>query len=120
MAPCFDVSAASMRQASMAMSCVADEKPTRTAKTAIVPRLRDGSVPATSQSPSMMRAWHTSIHERRWPSQPVRTGTRARSTNGAQRNLKVETSVTRLKKPITSSERPDARSQADSVSKIRK
>ena len=48
------------------------------------------------------------------------TGTRARSMNGAQRNLKVETSVTRLKKPITSSERPDARSQADSVSKIRK
>ena len=45
---------------------------------------------------------------------------RARSTNGAQRNLNVETSVTRLKKPITSSESPDARSQADSVSKIRK
>ena len=57
----------------------------------------------------MIRAWHTSIHERRWPSQPVSTGTRARSTNGAQRNLNVETSVTRLKNPITSSERPEAR-----------
>ena len=42
MAPCLDTSAASMRQASMAMSCVADEKPTRNAKTAIVPRLRVG------------------------------------------------------------------------------
>ena len=104
----------------MAMSCVADAKPTSTAKTAIVPRLRDGSEPATSQSPSMISAWHTSIHERRCPSQPVSTGTRARSTNGAQRNLKVETSVTRLKKPITSSERPEARNQAESVSKIRK
>ena len=75
MAPCLDVSAASMRHASMAMSCVADEKPTSTAKTAIVPRLRVGSVPATSQSPSMISPWHTSIHERRCPSQPSSTGT---------------------------------------------
>ncbi len=35
-------------------------------------------------------------------------------------NLNVETKVTRLKKPITSSERPDARNHAESVSNIRK
>ena len=120
MAPCLDTSAASMRQASMAMSCVADENPTRNAKNAIVPRLRVGSDPATSQRPSMIASWHSSIHERRWPSQGVSSGTCARSMNGAQRNLNVEISVTRLKNPITSSESPDARSQADSVSKTRK
>ena len=102
------------------MSWVADERPTSTAKTAIVPRFRDGSEPAMSQSPSMISPWHTSIHDRRCPNQLVSTGTLARSTNGAQRNLKLEARVTRLKKPITSSERPDARSQADSVSKTRK
>ena len=104
----------------MAMSWVADEKPTSVAKTATAPRLREGSVPDTSQSPSMMSPWHASIHERRWPSQALSIGIGRRSTSGAQRNLKLEISVTRLKKPMTSSERPDARSQADKVSKTRK
>jgi hypothetical protein len=104
----------------MAMSCVAAEKPTINAKTAMRPRLRDGSDVDTSQSPSMIKPWQNNIHDRRCPSQPVSTGTRVRSMNGAQRNLNVETSVTRLKKPITSSDRPDARNQAESVSKIRK
>ena len=35
----------------------------------MVPRLREGSEPATSQSPSMIRPWQTSIHDRRCPSQ---------------------------------------------------
>jgi hypothetical protein len=47
-------------------------------------------------------------------------GIRPRSTNGAHRNLKLLTRVTRLKKPTTSSEIFDARSQAESVSKTRK
>ena len=68
----------------------------------------------------MMAAWHTSIHDRRCPSHRVSSGTCARSTNGAHRNLNVEISVTRLKKPITSSESPEARNHADSVSKTRK
>jgi hypothetical protein len=109
-----------MRHASMAMSWVADENPTSTANTAIRPRLCNGSDPATSQSPTMMSAWQTSIHDRRCPSQPVSSGTRVLSINGAHRNLNAETSVTRLKKPITCSDRPEARSQADSVSKIRR
>ena len=50
----------------------------------------------------------------------VSNGTGARSTNGAQRNLNVEISVTRLKNPITSSESPEARNHADSVSNTRK
>jgi hypothetical protein len=50
----------------------------------------------------------------------VRSGTSIRSTNGAHRNLKLETSVTRLKKPMTSSARPEARNHAESVSKTRK
>ena len=120
MAPCFDCSAASIRQASIAMSCVADENPTMKAKSAIRPRLTVGSEPAMSQRPKMMAAWHTSIQERRWPSHPVSSGTCERSMNGAQRNLNDEISVTRLKNPITSSERPDARNQAESVSKMRK
>ena len=73
-----------------------------------------------SQSPRMMSAWQTSIHERRCPSHLVSTGTSARSMNGAHRNLKLEIRVTRLKKPITSRESPEARSHADSVSKIKK
>ena len=120
MAPCLDTSAASMRQASIAMSWVADEKPTRKAKTAIVPRLRVGSASRDQPESEHDRAWHSSIHDRRWPSHAVSNGTCARSTNGAQRNLNEEISVTRLKNPITSSDRPEARSQADSVSKIRK
>ena len=72
-----------------------------------------------TQRPKMMNPWHTSIHERRCPSQLVSTGTRVRSMNGAQRNLNDETSVTRLKKPMTSSANPDARNHAESVSKIR-
>ena len=104
----------------MATSCVADEKPTIKAKIAIGPRLRVGSEPDTSHKPSMMKPWHSSIHERRCPSHVVSSGTRVRSMIGAQRNLNDETSVTRLKKPITSSEMPEARNQADSVSKIRK
>jgi hypothetical protein len=90
-----------------------------TAKIATAPRLRAGSDPATSQRPRMMKAWQTSIQARRWPSQRSSSGTRSRSMSGAQRNLKLETSVTRLKKPITSSEMPEARSQAESVSKTR-
>ncbi len=54
-----------MRQASIAMSCVADEKPTSTAKTAILPRLTVGSDPATSHSPTTMHAWQTIIQDRR-------------------------------------------------------
>ena len=102
------------------MSCVADEKPTSTANTAILLRLSVGSDPATSHSPITIHTWHTIIQERRWPSQRVSTGTSVRSMNGAHRNLNVEISVTRLKKPITSSESPEARSHAESVSKIRK
>ena len=64
------------------------QKPTMNAKTAIVPRLRAGSDPATSQRPAMMAAWHTSIHDRRCPSHRVSSGTCVRSTNGAHRNLK--------------------------------
>ncbi len=109
-----------MRHASIAMSWVAEEKPTMKAKTAMAPRLRDGSEPATSHSPAMIATWHTSIHDRRCPSHAVSSGTCARSTNGAHRNLNDDTSVTRLKKPITSSDRPEARSQADRVSNTRK
>ena len=109
-----------MRQASIAMSCVAEANPTRNAKVAIRPRLTVGSEPAISHRPNMIRPWQTSIHERRCPTQSVSSGTRVRSMNGAQRNLKVETRVTRLKKPITSSASPDARNQAERVSKIRK
>ena len=68
----------------------------------------------------MMAAWHSSIHDRRCPNHGVRSGTWTRSTNGAHRNLNVEISVTRLKNPITSSESPDARNHADSVSNTRK
>ena len=86
----------------------------------MAPRLRDGSEPATSHRPAMIATWHTSIHDRRCPSHAVSSGTCARSTNGAHRNLNDDTSVTRLKKPITSSDRPEARSQADRVSNTRK
>ena len=72
-----------------------------------------------SQRPRMISAWQTSIHDRRCPRRSVSSGTRVRSMNGAQRNLNDETSVTRLKKPMTSSARPDARNHAESVSKIR-
>src|SRR5262245_28736796 len=109
-----------MRQASIAMSWVADEKPTSTANTARGPRLSDGSVPDSSQRPTMIEAWQASIHERRWPTHPLNNGIGSRSTRGAQRNLKLEIIVTRLKKPMTSSERPDERSHAESVSKTRK
>ena len=68
----------------------------------------------------MMSAWQTSIQ---------RAGARAICEHrhfGAvderrpQELEAGETRVTRLKKPMTSSERPEARNHADSVSKIRK
>ena len=88
MAPWRDSSTTSMRQASMAMSCVADEKPTSTARIAISPSSSAGLRPDTSHSPTMMGIWQASIQERRWPSRRVSHGTRVRSTSGAHRNLK--------------------------------
>ena len=87
MAPCFSVTAASIRQASITMSWVAEMNPTSTAKSAMRPRLRTGSVPAISQRPSRMSSWQSNIQERRWPSHLVTSGTVARSTSGAQRNF---------------------------------
>src|SRR5688572_22172897 len=120
MAPCLDASAASMRHASMTMSCVAEEKPTKTANIAISPRFETGSVPAISHSPNIISPWQTSIHDRRCPSQVVSNGIRDRSINGAQRNLNECASVARLKYPITSRVRPAVRSQAERVSKIKR
>ena len=106
----------------MTMSCVAEEKPTSTAKHGHRRRgSRDGSdraiepEPEDDQAPGRRASTSGGARASRG-----RTGTRVRSMSGAHRNLNDETSVARLKKPMTSSDRPASRSQADSVSKIRK
>ena len=88
MTPCFSAVVASMRQASTTMSWVAPAKAVITAKAAISPRLVAGSTPAIIHRPTITTAWQTSIHERRWPSHLVSTGSCVRSSSGAQTNLK--------------------------------
>ena len=87
MAPWRLSSAASMRQASMAMSWVAPKKPTMTAKPATAINEVAGFDPEISHSPRMISAWVASIHDRRWPRSLVRPGIEVRSSSGAQTNF---------------------------------
>ena len=87
MAPCFETSAASIRQASMTMSWVAETKATKAAKAAITARFRAGSVPDISQRPIISNTCSTIIQLRRCPSRRVRPGTWVRSISGAHRNF---------------------------------
>ena len=87
MAPWNSGAAASMRQASMATSCVAEENATRSASAAICARSTDGSVRDIPSRPMPMPIIASSIHERRRPSRRVSTGSGSRSTTGAHNTL---------------------------------
>ena len=72
----------------MTMSCVAEEKPSATAPTAMaVSPASTGSVFAINTNAPMMPTCASSIHERRWPSRRPSTGSGSLSTKGAQTNL---------------------------------
>ena len=76
-----------MRKASIAMSCVADEKATVTAKTTSHQRSLCGSHSDIASRPSAMPDCASSIQERRRPSHAVSSGKPTRSTIGDQTNL---------------------------------
>ena len=104
----------------MTMSCVADVNATNTANAATRPRFTVGFDPEISHRPKISRPWHTSIHARRCPSMGPSTGTLVRSISGAQRNLSEYERVASAKKPISCSDTPDVRSQAESVSNTKR
>ena len=78
---------ASMRQASIVMSCVAEPKATSNANHATSARSATGSACAMPSSPAAITSCAASIQLRRLPSQRVSNGSATRSTTGAHSTL---------------------------------
>lgn len=79
----------SMRQASSAMSWVAEPKPIITVAKAITTRPSAGDAEAASRIAAITISWANNIQDRRRPRSVSRNGKGSRSTNGAQMNFKV-------------------------------
>ncbi|MCC2636182.1 MAG: hypothetical protein K0S48_4068 [Ramlibacter sp.] len=76
-----------MRKASSAMSWVAEAKATATAHQTIGSSDAFGSTSAMPHRPAMIASCASSSQLRRCPSQRVSSGSRTRSTSGAQIHL---------------------------------
>jgi hypothetical protein len=69
-------------------------------------RLASPDVAAIASIEVKMPSWESMIQPRRLPQKRAKPGTSYLSRNGAQRNLKVGSSCTQAKKPITASVTP--------------
>ena len=77
-----------MRQASIAMSCVAEAKAVSKAKAPMAASPPAVPTAAMPRRPMVTRIWHSSIQPRRRPRRPS-SGTSMRSTSGDQYTLKA-------------------------------
>jgi hypothetical protein len=100
------VGASSIRQASAATSSVVVQKASSTANSAVRARLASSAVAAIASSDDRMPSWASMIQLTRPAQMRAKPGTANRSTSGAQTNLKVGSSCTQAKKPITDKATP--------------
>ena len=104
-----------MRQASADTSSVVVQKARRTANSAVSGRLASAAVNAIATIARTMPSCASMIQPSRLPKNRPNPGTDQRSSSGAQTNLKVGSSCTQPKKPMTTRSTPCLASRADST-----